>query len=172
MRLQRKGPPDAAHHALTQAAAPGHRARAPVRGVRRRALQSHAHHPFNLRVAHLARGAWPRLIEQACQPPLQEPLAPSARPSGRSLRACPQLPCWDCRWRIPGQSARVGPAPVRSWAGAPNLPASRALQPPGSKVLSVSPSASLPPIRRTLADYNLFNALTTQDTRASHWSKA
>ena len=78
MRLQRKGPPDAAHHALTQAAALGHRARAPVRGVRGRALQSHAHHPLNLRVAHLARGAWPRLIEQACQPPLQEPLAPFA----------------------------------------------------------------------------------------------
>ena len=69
MRLQRKGPPDAAHHALTQAAALGHRARAPVRGVRGRALQSHAHHPLNLCVAHLARGARPRLIEQTCQPP-------------------------------------------------------------------------------------------------------
>jgi phospholipase C len=34
---------------------------------------------------------------------------------------------------MPGQSASVGPAPARSWAGAPNLPASRAPQPPGSK---------------------------------------
>ena len=77
MRLQHQGPPGAAHHALAQAATLGQRARAPVRVDRGRALQSNAHHPLNLHVAHLAQGlaaAHPTSLPAATQ----EPLAPFA----------------------------------------------------------------------------------------------
>jgi len=112
-------------------------------------------------------GAGRRAAAHRASPPNTAPVTVGAicRPSGRSLRACPRPPCWGCRGRTPGQSASVGPAPARSWAGAPNLPASRAPSTPrlkGAIGLPVRISL-LPPIRRTLADYNLFNIFATQD---------
>jgi len=52
--------------------------------------------------------------------------------------------------------------------------------PPSQEPLEGGSDSALPFTSNTVAssytknagDYNLFNALTTQDTRASHWSKA
>jgi hypothetical protein len=161
MRLQRKGPPDPAHRALAQAAALGHRARAPVRGVGRRTLQSQPHHPLNLRVADMPRGAWPQLVEQAVQPPFQKTLAPFAD----GLMGQPQL-LGDSRVGLAGRAcqhdARTLGQGLRALRPLQRLPllhrqAQRCYRAP-------RPHGVLPPIRKTPADYNLFNALMTQDT--------
>ena len=61
--------------------------------------------------------------------------------------------------------ARCASACAHSWAVAPNSPGSRALQPPDSKVLSVSrPHPRPSSIWQTRADCNIFNALKTQGT--------
>jgi hypothetical protein len=167
MRLQGNGSPDAAsaHHALTQAAALGHRAGAPVCSVGRRTLQGHPHYSLNLRVADVARGAWPRLIEQARPPPLQEQLGPFAdrlvahsklvrdRGIGTAAGACQDNPrtlghaCAVLGRRA--QHSSVSRSSTARLKAAIGLPVRISL---------------LHPIRRTLADYNLFNTFTTQDT--------
>ena len=55
VRLQRKGPPDAAYHDLTQPAALGHLARARVRSIAGSALRGQPHYSLNLRVTDLTR---------------------------------------------------------------------------------------------------------------------
>ena len=78
MRLQAEGPPDPVHRRGTHAARLRHRARAPLRGVPRHRLQRHRHHPFDVRVADLARGARPRLVQKAVASLPDEPPAPLA----------------------------------------------------------------------------------------------
>ena len=56
----------------------GHRAGAPVRGVRGPALQRPRQHRFDLRIGHGARGARPRLIQQAVKAVGHKPHPPPA----------------------------------------------------------------------------------------------
>jgi hypothetical protein len=78
MGLKAKGAPDSTDGALTQAAARGHRARAPVRRIARGRLQRQRHYPLNLGVGDGPWRAGPRLIEQAIHALDQEPLPPLA----------------------------------------------------------------------------------------------
>src|SRR5215469_16186794 len=56
VRLQPKCAPNAADHGLAQSAALGHRTRAPMRRIRRGALQGHPHYSFDLGVSYV--GQW------------------------------------------------------------------------------------------------------------------
>src|SRR6266851_4183086 len=166
VRLQGKGPPDAADYGLTHSAAPGQRASAPVRRISGEALQGQSHDPLNLRVTDLARRPGPRLVQQPVQPPRHKALPPFAD----GLVGYPKLVRYR-RVGITGRALQNHARALRQRLRAlgpprPTAPESRALRPSGSKVLSVSPSASASflPLRKTPAAYNLFNVFLTQDT--------
>jgi len=91
VRLQTEGAPDAHHRALRYAHRIRHRARVPVRAVARLLMQGFGDQSFHLRIADLARGAWPRLIKQAIEPALEEALAPLAYRLWRHPRAARNL---------------------------------------------------------------------------------
>ena len=65
VRRERKGVPDARDGALAHAQFSGQKARAPMRGVARRALQRGRDHPLNLLVQDAARHTRARRIAQA-----------------------------------------------------------------------------------------------------------
>lgn len=85
MGLESEGASDPADLGLAQFAALGHRTRAPVSRVDRRALQGHTHHPLDLLVAHPARlllqpPAFFGCQTQRCyQPPLRVCVLPHLR---------------------------------------------------------------------------------------------
>jgi hypothetical protein len=78
MRLQRKGPPNAAHRGLAEATRSRHRARTPVRRVARRRFQGHRDHPFHVVIGDAPRRAGARFIEQPIEPTVQKSPSPFA----------------------------------------------------------------------------------------------
>lgn len=119
----------------------------------------------NLRVAHLARGAWPRLIEQTRQPPLHEALAPFAhRLVGQAE------PLRDCDVRMAARAFQHNP---RALGQACALFGHRAQRSSVSRSSRAELKGAIGlPVRigvfllfeKTPADYKLFNVLMTQDT--------
>ena len=113
MGLKREGPPDAMNRRRCNARGLRHRPHAPVRGIARSRLQSSNDHPFNLRIAHLARSAWSRLVQDTVESFFDEPRSPLShhlrshgqllghRPVGQAFRrqqdnsraACKRLSC-------------------------------------------------------------------------------
>lgn len=78
MPLQTKGAPNAPHRGLVQTGRFGHLPGAPMRRIRRLALQRARDHFFHLRVVNLARLTGAGRIQQTVQAQVDEPLAPFA----------------------------------------------------------------------------------------------
>jgi len=87
MRLQTKRAPDPTDRRVTQARGSGHRARTPVGFGRRRGFERLDNHALDVVVRNRAGRASPRLIVDALQAPVDEPLAPL--PDGRIGGAVP-----------------------------------------------------------------------------------
>jgi hypothetical protein len=104
VRLEAEGAPDPLHGRGGQPAGGGHRARAPVRGVRGRGLERAHQQVGDPLVGDRARGAAARLVPQTLEPVLGEALAPLADgvgadpdlaghgPVGQTLRAAQDDP--------------------------------------------------------------------------------
>ena len=110
MRLQPERPPDPADRALAHPGRGRHRARRPVRRVRRLLLERLHDHPLDVLVADRARLARPRLVMQPIEAAPREPAPPLARPSSR---------CSPTRPRSP-YSTGPPPPPTRSGSETPS----------------------------------------------------
>src|SRR5271154_194168 len=76
MRLQPKGPPNAADGGLAEAGSSSQHAAGPVSRSLRRLLQSQPHYVLDLLVADLARRSRTRFVSQSCQAFGDEAIAP------------------------------------------------------------------------------------------------
>jgi hypothetical protein len=85
MRLQAKGPPDAADGGLAKAGSSSQHAAGPVRGALRRLLQSQPHDLLDLLVTDLARRSRTRFVTQSGNALGDEPVPP--QPVVRSFAA-------------------------------------------------------------------------------------
>ena len=135
MRLQREYPPDPADRALAHPGRGRHRARRPVRRVRRLLLERLHDHPLDVVVADRARLARPRLVMQPVEAPPRKPAPPPAdRRAGTAQLGC------DLPARPPLRRRQHDPATKRQRL--------RALRPP---------SPSLEHLPLLVAEHDLYN---------------
>ena len=96
-----------------------HRARRPVRRVRRLLLERLHDHPLDVLVADRARLARPRLVMQPIEAAPREPAAPLADRRSRCSQARPRSRCSTAPPPPPTRSGNATPAPASSSAAEP-----------------------------------------------------
>ena len=140
MRLERERPPDPADRALAHPGRGRHRARRPVRRVRRLLLERLHDHPLDVLVADRARLARPRLVVQPIEAAPREPAPPPADRRARYSPTRPRSPCSNGPPPPPTRSGSETPTPANSSDAEPTAQASpaphRRAQPPHAAAIT------------------------------------
>ena len=146
MRLEPERPPDPADRALAHPGRGRHRARRPMRRVRRLLLERLHDHPLDVLVADRARLARPRLVMQPVETAPREPAPPLADRRARCSPTRPRSPCSTAPPPPPTRSDSETPTPARSSAAEPTARASPA--PHSSSTTSARCAITAPNRRR------------------------
>jgi hypothetical protein len=131
VRVEAEVPPDPTDRGLAQPGALGHPGPRPVGRLPGGLLQGRDHHLLDLVQRDRRRPARPVLVDQAIQPPPDEPAPPLAHRVGMHPQVGGDLlvgSAWVCRPRRPARSCSAGPAPATTSHAVTSPPGSCARQ--------------------------------------------